>query len=73
LRSPENHEELDPELLQQYQKVNDYIGDISSQEVSIAHEELVQDIVVRWILAGEDSSKVEWCEPRDLTVLVAEI
>ncbi len=68
LRSTENDEERHPELLRQYQKVKDYIGPLFSGEVMAELEELVQDLVVTWILAGEDPSKVEWSDPKDLCI-----
>ena len=68
LRSPENDEEHAPELLRRYQEVKDYIGPLTSGEIMSAHEELVQDTVVTWILAGEDPSKVEWSDPKDLVI-----
>lgn len=57
-----------PELLSRLEEIKEYIGPLFNGETMSAHEELVQDAIVTWILAGEDPEKVSWTEPSDLAV-----
>ncbi len=56
-----------PALLSRIETVEKHAGPITSGEIWSALEELLQDVFVTWILAGEDPEKVQWVDPEDLT------
>jgi hypothetical protein len=57
-----------PELLSRLQELKEYIGPLCNGETMSAHEELVQDAIVTWILADEDPEEVAWSVPSDLVI-----
>lgn len=59
---------LSQELLSRFEVVKEYIGPLTSGEIISALEELVEDIFVTWILAGEDLTQVEWVDPKELAI-----
>ncbi len=56
------------ELRVRIEAMKTYIGLITSGEIWSALDELVQDSIVNWILAGEDPAKVQWVNPDELVV-----
>ncbi|MBU6388366.1 hypothetical protein KGQ72_00585 [Patescibacteria group bacterium] len=51
-----------PALAARIKAIKEFIGPVMSGEMLAAEEELIDDSVARWVLAGEDPEKVKWLE-----------
>lgn len=64
LRAPDA--ELPQTLHDRIEWIKEYIGPLTSGEIISAYQELLQDAIVTWILADEDTDKIAWSEPKDI-------
>ena len=65
-RSSDSTFPIPQELHDRIEFIKKYIGPITSGEIVAALEELIQDAIVTWILAGENPQKVQWTHPDDI-------